>query len=40
MNVASSSQQHVGVGGGESFGQHSGPVDIVGSVIALIPLLE
>ena len=23
--------QHVGVGGGESFGQHNGPVDIVGS---------
>ena len=23
--------QHVGVGGGESFGQHGGPVDIVGS---------
>jgi len=32
--------QHVGVGGGESFGQHGGQVDIVGSGHRVVPLLE
>jgi len=31
MNVEQQLTQHVGVGGGESFGQHRRPVDIVGS---------
>lgn len=33
-------KQHVGMGGGESFSQHSGQVDMWAVVIASIPLLE
>lgn len=40
MNVAKKLTQHIGMGGGESVGQHSRQVDIVGSGHRVIPLLE